>query len=334
MKAKNPDSIQAEFIKTLKALIPAEISLVDTLSDLLGISTDSVYRRLRCETDFTLEEIYKICGRYYISVDSVFSHKSDTVTCNYTTLTDSEENFEKYLSTLCGQLRSINAFDEKKIIYAAEEMPIMHSFFNKELTAFKLFYWQRSVLNLPSYQGKKFAFDIVAPNLMKLAEEIYAEYMSIPAIEIWTDETILTAVKQVEFYYESGAFASKEDALHILENVKKLAENLNAAAEQEQKISRGSRPGGSYHLYNSDLVIGTNCIHVMAGGNNFSYISFNTMNSLTTANQVFCREIEHWMKNLIKKSTLISGSAEKQRFQFFRNMHRHIDNSMEKIRNQ
>jgi hypothetical protein len=334
MKAKTQDSIQAEFVKTLKALIPAEISLADTLADLLGISTDSAYRRLRCETDFTLEEIYKIAGRYYISVDSVFSHKSDTVTCNYTTLTDSEENLEKYLNGLCQQLHSINAFEDKKIIYAAEEMPIMHSFFNKELTAFKLFYWQRSVLNLPHYQGKKFAFDIVSPALMKIAEEIHAEYMSIPAIEIWTDETILTVVRQVEFYYESGAFAGKEDALRVLENVKKLADNLNTAAEQEQKISKSNRPGGSYHLYNSDLVIGTNCIHVMAGSNNFSYISFNTMNSLTTANQVFCKEIEHWMKNLIKKSTLISGSAEKQRFQFFRNMHKHIDNSMEKIRNQ
>ncbi|HEY1038360.1 MAG TPA: helix-turn-helix domain-containing protein, partial [Bacteroidia bacterium] len=200
MKKKKEDSIQVEFVKTLKAIVPAEISIADELADLLGVSIDSAYRRLRNETDFTLEEIYKICGKYFISVDSVFSNKSDTVTCNYTTLTDSEDNLLKYLNGLCGQLRAINAFEEKKIIYAAEEMPIMHSFFNRELIAFKLFYWQRSVLNLPQYQGKKFSFDIIPESLMAVAEEIHAEYMAIPAIEIWTDETILTVLRQVEYY--------------------------------------------------------------------------------------------------------------------------------------
>lgn len=333
MKQKNRNLIQEEFVKTLKALVPAEISVADELADLLQISTDSAYRRLRSETDFTLDEIYRICSKYYISVDSVFSHKSDTVTCNYTTLADSEDNLLKYLQGLSGQLKSINAFEEKKIIYAAEEMPIMHSFYNKELTAFKLFYWQRSVLNLPELQGKKFDFNIVSPDLMKVAEEIHNEYMAIPAIEIWTDETILTTVKQILFYYESGAFGSKEDALFILENLKKLADTLLQFAENGRKMNTGKNAGGSYDLYNSDLVIGTNCIHVQAGGNNFSYISFNTMNSLTTANKVFCNEIELWMKNLIRKSSLISGSAEKQRFQFFRNMHRHIDAAMLKINN-
>lgn len=330
---KKQASIQEEFVKTLKAIVPAEISIADELADLLKISADSAYRRLRCETDFSLEEIYKICNAYYISVDSVFSHKSDTVTFNYKTLTNSEENFLGYLTDLCNQLRQINAFEEKKIIYAAEEMPIMHSFFNKELTAFKLYYWQRSVLNLEKYQRVKFSFDIIPNELLEIAKDIHTEYMAIPAIEIWTDETINTIIKQVEFYYESGAFTHKDDAIKVLENVKKLADNLSYYAETERKLNSGRRAGGSYQLYNSDLVIGTNCIHVIAGTNNFSYISFNTMNSLTTANKVFCSEIEHWMKNLIKKSSLISGSAEKQRFQFFRSMHKLIDNSIEKIRN-
>jgi len=37
------------------------------------------------------------------------------------------------------------------------------------------------------------------------------------------------------------------------------------------------------------------------------------------------------MKNLIKKSSLISGSAEKQRFQFFKQALKHIDTAIEKI---
>jgi len=57
------------------------------------------------------------------------------------------------------------------------------------------------------------------------------------------------------------------------------------------------------------------------------------MNSLTTSNHQFCEEIEHWMKNLIKKSTLISSIAEKQRFQFFSKAYKAIDLSIERIKN-
>ena len=81
------------------------------------------------------------------------------------------------------------------------------------------------------------------------------------------------------------------------------------------------------------MVIGTNSIHASYGQAVFSYVSFNTLNSLTTSNQQFCEEIELWTKNLIKKSTLISGIAEKQRFQFFSKAHKAIDLSIEKIKN-
>jgi len=331
MKTKNQDAIQEEFIKTLRSSVPESISLADELADLLKVSPDSAYRRLRGETDFTLDEIYLIAKKFNISVDAVFAHKSDTVTCNYTMLTDSEENFEKYLSGIANQLKLINTFSDKQIIYAAEEVPIMHSFQNKKLTAFKLFYWQRSVLNIAKYQGKKFEFDVIPEKLMNIAKEIHANYMAIPSLEIWTDDTIVTAIKQILFYYESGAFNTTKDAVEILKSLREMVEATANYAELEQKPNTEKNSGGAFQLYNSELVIGTNCIHVHVGDKNISYISFNTMNSLTTNNQLFCGEIEHWMKNLIKKSSLISGSAEKQRFQFFKQALKHIDTAIEKI---
>jgi predicted transcriptional regulator len=60
--------IQEVFVKTLKELVPPNVSLVDEIADILGVSTDSVYRRLRGETDFSLEEIYVICKKYPISI--------------------------------------------------------------------------------------------------------------------------------------------------------------------------------------------------------------------------------------------------------------------------
>lgn len=324
--------VQELFIKKLKETVPPNVSLAEELADLLGVSTDSVYRRLRNQTEFTLKEVYTVSRHYNISVDSLFSFSGDFVTCNYIKLTDSADNFEKYLSGLAGQLKMLAGLENGKIIYAAEEIPIFHSLGAEPLRAFKLFYWLRSVVNVPEYQNKKFEMGLIPDRVMKVAAEVHAYYAQVPSIEIWTDKTILTTVKQIEFYFESGAFREKSDALLILDHLHKTADMLQRWAEAENK---NAQPGKqqNYWLYNSDLVIGTNCIHVSTEAFNSSYISFNTVNSLTTTNQAFCEEIEQWMKNLVRKSNLISGTAEKQRFRFFSNMHKLISESEDRIRN-
>ena len=50
---------QLEFLNRFKDLIPSGTSIVFELSELLDISTDSMYRRLRGETSLTFDEIVK-----------------------------------------------------------------------------------------------------------------------------------------------------------------------------------------------------------------------------------------------------------------------------------
>lgn len=330
---KGTYEMQEVFIKHLKNIIPANVSLVDDIADLLNISNDSAYRRLRCETELSLDETYKICKHYRISADTIFSNQAHSVTCNYIKLTDSAENFESYLTSLQNQLKQISKAENSKIIYAAEEVPIFHSFHTEKLSAFKLFYWQRSVLNVADYQTKKFDWDVIPKKQLEIAKDIHDLYLKVNSLEIWTSDTIQTTIKQIEYYYESGAFKEKEDAIIVLKELKEMVVAINQYAETENKNIKNNTLVVPFNLYNSDLVIGTNCIHVTIDGISYSYISFNTLNSLTTTNNQFCGEIEHWMKNLIKKSTLISGIAEKQRFQFFNKIYKAIDQSIEKIKN-
>ena len=324
----NQKSIQNYFIEKLKEVLPPTVSLADEMADVLNVSTDSAYRRIRGETELTIEEIYKLTKKYTISVDEVFGNQSNTVTFSYTKLTDSETNFEAYLLRLCEHLKAINKFETKKIMYVAEEIPIFYSFFSKKLTEFKLFYWQRSVLNIPTYQQQKFNWGIVPASLIEIANQSFKEYLTIPSTEIWTVETVQTGLKQIRFYFESGIIT----AVHALE----LLKDYRCMIEVVQQNSADARKNKSdktetYFLYNSEVMLGTNCIYVQMGNSNYSYISFNTMNSLTTNNPQFCEETEHWLKNLEKKSTLISGVSEKQRYQFFNQLFKAIDDCILKI---
>lgn len=331
-KLLKPDTsdnlIQSSFIKRFKQVLPPGLGLAEEMADVLDVSIDSAYRRIRGETDLTIDEIYKITRKYAISMDDVFSNRSDTVTFAYTKLTDSAENFEAYLDRLFTHVKTIAKFENKKIYYVAEETPLFYSFSSPKFTEFKLFYWQRSVLNIRDYQQTKFDWGIVPEKLVNLAHNSFKEYMAIPSVEVWTDETVFTGLRQVKFYYDSGLL-NKEQALELLQEYRKMIEMVQRIAENGRKNI--SDKNETYFLYTSEVVLGTNCIYVIMGDAKYSYITFNTLNSLTTNNPEFCEETEHWMRNLEKKSTLISGVGEKQRYQFFSTMFKNVDSVIEQV---
>ncbi|PBQ32297.1 hypothetical protein CNR22_11115 [Sphingobacteriaceae bacterium] len=328
---KSDTEIQSHFISRFKQVLPPGMGFAEEMADVLEVSIDSAYRRIRGETELTIDEIYKITKKYAISMDEVFSNRGDTVTFAYTKLTDSAKNFKDYLTRLYTHLNTINKFENKKIYYVAEEIPMFYSFFSRKLSDFKLFYWQRSVLNIPEYQQTKFAYGIVPEELVTIAHNSYQEYLTIPSTEVWTDETVYTGLRQIRFYLDSGIL-TKEIALELFQEYRSMIEMVHKNAENGRKnISDKTE---TYMLYNSEVVLGTNCIYAIMGEARYSYISFNSINSLTTNNPEFCEETEHWMRNLEKKSTLISGVGEKQRYQFFSQMYKQIDAFIEKVRNE
>jgi hypothetical protein len=223
----------------------------------------------------------------------------------------------------------LNRFESRKLYYVAEDIPIFYSFFSRKLTEFKLFYWQRSVLNIDEYQKQKFEFGFVPQKLIDIAHQSFKEFLNTPSVEIWTVETVLTGLRQIKFYSDSGIL-NKEQALELLSEYRSMIEMVQKNAETGRKNI--SDKNETFVLYNSEVVLGTNCIYLQMGETRYSYISFNSMNSLTTNNPEFCEETDHWVRNLEKKSTLISGVSEKQRYQFFTGMYKSIDSYIDLVK--
>src|SRR5688500_1835963 len=119
---------QDQFFDLFKKTLPKGVGVAEELSDILGVSLDGAYRRIRGETEITLEEISRITKKYKISNDEVLGVAGNSATFTYIKLNDSEENFINYLSRLHSQLTLINQFHERKIFYVADEVPLFYSF--------------------------------------------------------------------------------------------------------------------------------------------------------------------------------------------------------------
>ncbi len=67
------DSIQSSFLDQVRSRLPANLSFVDELAEILNISRDSAYRRMRGETILSLDEVKIICNHFGVSLDSLLS---------------------------------------------------------------------------------------------------------------------------------------------------------------------------------------------------------------------------------------------------------------------
>ena len=67
------------FVEVLKKAAPLNINLAEEISSLFEMSLDSVYRRMRGETDFSLEEVVALCDNFNILLEDALSPKSKMV---------------------------------------------------------------------------------------------------------------------------------------------------------------------------------------------------------------------------------------------------------------
>lgn len=326
--------IQQKLLGLIHDQVPDKFSYVDELSELLRISSDSVYRRLRGETLLSINEIRDLCLHYNISFDSVCGMENTGLVSFRYDPVKGAENFMEYLTSMRDVLKDLEHKGKAHITYAAIDIPILHNFRFPLVSFFKSFYWLKSISNFPGFRDLKFSRKILRPELVEIGKEINDLYCKIPSTEIWTDLILNALLKQIDYYWDSGEFNSREDALDLLDEVEKEFDYMQAAAEACTKNPYAKVPSerqGNFQVYLCDIEISNNCILIQDGLNKSAYLSTHTFNKMVTSNVIFTEETQHWMDSLLSKSTLISCIGEKQRSMFFRSAQDKITQLRKKI---
>ena len=144
--------LQKILIDEIKKNLPANNILVNEISDVLEISTDSAYRRIRYEKLFNINEIYELCNHFKISFDKLLGIKDkNQLDCIYQPINLSVPNeYDRYMLELSNNVGKLRTSDDSNILMSANDIPIFHLTFHKELRFFKLYTWFHSVYN---YEG-------------------------------------------------------------------------------------------------------------------------------------------------------------------------------------
>jgi hypothetical protein len=329
------NNIQILLFQKINDQLPSHISLVDEVSGVLGITVDSAYRRIRGEKPISVFEVQKLCNHYRISFDDMVNAPINTITFHSKLLNEETFSFNGFFESMLKHFQFFEQNEKIEIVFVVNELNILQLMQVPELMAFKLFFWQKSNLGFPGYHDKFFSLANLDENILKQGIEINKKYVKIKTIELTTEENLNSFLKQILFYSEAGFFETKDDAIKLCEKLFELVDHMKLQAELGLKFRFGEKPvgeEGNFLLYYNDIILADNTILVAAGSNKITFITNNAINLIYTFNENFYNYNYNWFKNLIQRSTLISGIGEKERSKYFLKQREKIQAVIEKLR--
>jgi hypothetical protein len=313
-------NIQVRFFQYIKALLPAHVAIVDEIADLLAISTDSAYRRIRGEKPISLDEMQKLATHYKISLDQFMHIKSDSFLFTGSLGNIPGDPFEGWLGSIGRQFTLLNSYPGKHLYYITKDVTFLEHFQFPELAAFKFFFWKKSIFQYEELKSAKFSIDTLDAKEYETGRKIYEDYCTVPTTEIWNIESINSTIRQIEFYRDSHIFDSQETVRLLYLKVEEMINHIEKQAEHGCKFPVGKSPksnSAAYNMFVNELILGDNSFLVFTDSFKLAYINHSILDYMITRDEAFCNYRLASIQNLIKKSTSISGAGEKERVMFF-----------------
>jgi len=302
-----------EFMYVLQNKITHRATLVNTITDILAIDKDAVYRRLRGEVNFTFNEMAFIARSMGISLDTIAgieNEQSKPAKMNISKqVNPTETDYEMFEGHL-NLLKSIKD-EPDTIIMEAGNILSHYLFQNYEyITRYHMFKWNQS----SSYgDARPFHEIIIEDRLRTLQKEtcLYARHIksAVYVLDNMIFQRFMTNIRyfaRVHLIKEEDVSLIKNDLLLFLNDLEKLA--IRGKYEDT---------GNSVSLFISDTYCDTS--YSCLGSKNIHLTLFKAfvLNAVVSLDKDVFNEACHWISSMQRMSTLISVSGEKIRAAFF-----------------
>jgi hypothetical protein len=308
-------------VKKILECIPKNIKPIEYLMDLLDISRESVYRRMRGEIAFTFEEIAKLSLDLNFMVDRVIGANSEKYICfdlREDTSIDEGKSFQSMLENYYSTIDNISSAGKGEMIASINRMPLLLLIEFEHLFKFFYYKWIHQSFKIPVNQP--FSDIVISSDIMKLREKFISKSKICDNKTFICNRNIfLTLVREIQ-YYHCRNLISNEDVMRLKKELLELLNNMKSV------IQRGmDETGCFYNLYFSLLDIEINTTYASFDGNVSSQYWIYSVNSITIKNYEICTLHKKWLESLKKSSVLITQSNEKLQLEFINKQHEYIE---------
>lgn len=305
-------NFNTKIIEEIRAILPKDESVANALMEVLSLGKESIYRRLRGEVLFSLEETAKLAERYHFSIDRILDRNGQSrdffdldVICQQTRV----EDYADRLGAFIRFFKEMHDCPTAKVRYALNTLPYILYLNFPNLSRFKYF----KCLYQAGMMAPNFTYqDMEVPQqILDLQKNFIAESQFNSEITMILDRNVFSSMcYDVEYFYKlrlidkEGLEAIKQEMLQLLDGIEKVA-----ATGTYRNSSRVA-------LYLSNLDLEASYTHMEYNDKQYAHLRLFGLSGVDSHCPCIGNRQREWIDSLKRYSTLISISGQVQRYDY------------------
>lgn len=246
------NGIVNELITAMKERIPKGQNLANSLADILYMGKEAVYRRLRGEVAFTIDEVALLSKKLGISIDQIIgNHLSNRVTFDMNLLhsPNTLESYYEIISRYQQIFDYVKGDDTTEVYTASNLLPFTLYSSYEYMSKFRLCRWiyQNGQMKTPNSLAEMQVEDRIVKAHNKLSESVK---QCRKTYFIWDSNIFLSFVKEIK-YFASLNLITEDDVAHLKDELYQLLSVMETLSVKGE-FSEGRKV--SFYLSNLSLI--------------------------------------------------------------------------------
>lgn len=308
--------------------IPKNIKPVAFLMEVLGLSRNAVYRRLRHEKSFSFQEIVKLSSLLGFSLDNIVYNIDNDFDSDLYLKENCKMTAESSVVSLFEHVRRLLTnfvdADNSQVIITANRLHLISIGAVEPLFRFLYFQLMYQLREIPV--NCPYSKVNVPEYIYALNKDFSKFFMSVNNKDYIIDSNLyLNIVRDIQYFFHRKLISENE--------LLQLKENLHIAINQTKdymQMGFNDLPLKKSKFYLSGMEVTSNTLYSIFEGKEESNFWLYSSNPISTTKKRICHTHKIWIDSLMRSSTLISGVNENVLFEFISKQSDFVDN-MDKI---
>ncbi|MEN9918509.1 MAG: hypothetical protein RL662_945 [Bacteroidota bacterium] len=314
----NLNEVNTLFIDKVKSKIRG--SVVETIEDILSLSKEAIYRRLRGDVIFSYPEAVLLAQKLDISLDELNFQNSEEFHFKISKASKllGEEAYVDYITMGVSDLSPYLKDVSSHLHFVGSGIPLSLVLKYNSLSKFRYFKWHHENRGL-EINKSKFSQTIMPAELYELAEVFLVQLRQINTTLILSDKMCEFYLRDLKHFILLG-LVDQVDIDLIRDELHKMID------EFEGIVASGTyKNGAKVSVYLTDINIDSTFGYFDSQDLSFAFSKMFGMNYATTRSKKVTRMYRDALDDLKDYGTLISQSGATVRSGFFNEQHRLID---------
>lgn len=309
-------NLNQKFLDILVEKYPQKKDLAHMLMEILPIEKEAIYRRLRGEVPFAINELGLVAEALDISIDRLvgYMHINFLPQVDQSPDADTEEESKNYqaLINYIDKIKEISEQPFSKHVHAMSYLPLGICAAYPQLLKFMLylyFHLYGEIDLLKTFHSFRLS-DKVRSAFVRM--NYYLDHISKTSY-VWDRSLLKHLITNIRYFVAVKLLTIEEVAV-IKRDLAQLLDDLEASAVKGLFKNTGNK----FSLFLSSIHVGFTHGYLWSEKSCVSILSMYIIQTVASFDKAICKETEAHIYSLSKLSTLISITGEKERLAFFR----------------